>query len=115
MAKRYVPSFPMSVPMTIMIPEDVRVQGVPKKVLKEGDLFFGSYRTYQTNDRTNNDVKTPERVVVVDTWYRPDIKSNNKIRMEPGGEIYDIVGDPEDIEMRHQFLQIRLQRAGGKA
>ena len=111
----YKPFHPFSTPLTIMIPTEERVQGVPQKSLKEGDLFFGGVRSFSSQERDSNGVISPERTLVIDTWYRPDIKANNKIRLEPGGELYDIIGEPEDIGFRHQFLQIRCRRAGGKA
>ena len=49
----------------------------------------------------------------MDTWYRPDIKSDCRIAVAETGDVYEILGSPEDIEMRHQYMQIKLRRIAG--
>ena len=47
-------------------------------------------------------------------WYRPDIKGNCRIAREDGAT-YDIIGEPENISMRNQFLKFKVRRVKGGA
>lgn len=118
MARRYKPSAPFSVPMKILVPTSSSVQGVLKKEYsdpEDSELFFGSFRTFGGVENVQDGVYTLINTATVDTWYRPDIKADCRIYLCETGDIYEITGDPEDIEMRHQYLQIRLRKVGGKA
>ena len=41
--------------------------------------------------------------------------NSDRIYICETGQAYDVLGDPEDIEMRHQYLQIKVRKVGGKA
>ena len=60
-------------------------------------------------------VYTIVNTAVIDTWYRPDITADCQIYLCDNEQIYDIVSDPEDIDFRHQYLQFKVQKIGGKA
>ena len=49
----------------------------------------------------------------VQTWYRPDIKKGDRLIMEQDGSIWDIKGNPENVEMRNQLLILKVQNVGG--
>lgn len=49
----------------------------------------------------------------VQTWYRPDIKKGDRLILEQDGSIWDIKGNPENVEMRNQILILKVQNAGG--
>ena len=119
--KNYKPSFPFNVYMQLLIPTETTVKGVPRKTYS-GDLFFyGSFRTYGGTEGMVNDVYTIVNTATVDTWYRPEIKANCKIRiinsdtditdLKSGGT-YDIISDPENINQRNQFLQFKVKKVG---
>jgi hypothetical protein len=50
----------------------------------------------------------------VDTWYNPEITSDCRVYICETGEIYDVISRPENIGMRHQYMQFKLQKVGGK-
>ena len=118
--RRYTPPV-FDVAMKIMIPTTVKIKGVIKKVYKSSteELFmypfyinkddpiefgrimsyldsikpiFGSFKTYGGTENMSNGVYT-----VFDT-----------------GEIWDVISNPENIDMRHQFMQFKVQKVGGK-
>lgn len=60
-------------------------------------------------------VYTLVNTAVIDTWFRPDIKGDCQIYLCENEQVYDIVSDPEDIEFRHQYMQFKVRKAGGKA
>lgn len=118
MARSFKPKAPFNVAMKIIVPTSERVQGVLKKGFSKPDdseLFFGSFRTFGGTENTQDGVYTLINTATVDTWYRPDIKADCRIYICETGQTYEIMGDPEDIDMRHQYLQLRLRKVGGKA
>ena len=56
---------------------------------------------------------TVVKTAVVETWYRPDITSDWHLYICETGEEYQVIGDPENIDMRHQYLRIKVEKVGG--
>lgn len=113
--RNYKPSVPFNVAMQLMIPTELKVYGVSKKTWTPGRIFYGSFRTFGGTERVMDDVMTVVDTATIDTWYDTDIKPECQIKILENGKFYDIISDPEDIEMRHQYIQFKVQRAGGKA
>ena len=106
---------PLNVPLKLLIPTYVNKLGVEQKVYPEdGILIFGSFRTFGGTERNVNGLYSVENTATVETWYRPDIKSNCRIKLE-NGKIYDILGEPENINMRNQYLRLKLIEVKGGA
>lgn len=118
MARRYNPQIPFDVPMKLLKPTSTVVKGVTKKVFpdptKVEEVFFGSFRTYGGTENMSNEVFTVYDTAVIDTWYRNDITSDCRVYICETGEIYDVISRPENIGMRHQYMQFKLQKHGGK-
>ena len=118
---RFKPITPFNVPMKVLIPTYTTVKGVRQPVypapgtLDNSYLFYGSVRSFVGSISSENELSVSKNTANIDTWFRPDIRSNCKIYMCDSGDTYEIVGDPEDIEMRHQYLRIRVQKTGGAA
>ena len=115
--RRYKPQAPFDVAFKLLKPTSSVVKGVTKKVFpnpEDADLFFGSFRTFGGSENTSNDVYTVFDTGIIDTWFRPDITSDCRIYICETGETYEIINRPENIEMRHQYLQFKVQKVGGK-
>lgn len=103
------------VPLFLLVPTYETVAGVDKKTYPlpaDGIMFFGSFKTYGGTDREVNGVYSIEDTAIVETWYRPDITGNCRVALESGAT-YDILGEPEDISQRHQFLKFKVRRVKG--
>lgn len=108
----YTPSFPFNVPMLLFVPTLIKVKGVNKKVYPEtGELIFCSFKTYGGTETTVNDQIAVIDTANIETWYRPDITSASMIKL--GAKSYEVVGEPEDIEQRHQFLKFKVRGVKG--
>lgn len=111
---RYRPTEPFTTTVELYNPTTTTVKGVPKKIYPEtGELINCSFKTYGGTESTSNDVLTVIDTAKITTWYRPDIKSDSQIRL--GSKIYEVIGEPEDIELRHQFLQFKVRGVKGGA
>ena len=124
----YVPDLSNSIPQILLSPTYKSVSGVLKKSYptieealekkdskgKSVNLFFGTFKSYGGTERDVNGVYSIEDTANIETWFRPDIKSDCRIGLETG-EIYDILGEPENVNKRNQFLKFKVKRVKGGA
>lgn len=107
---------PLTVPMLLFAPEIVTVKGSPSKVYpKTGTLFYCSFRTFGGTEKVVNDVLTVEDTAVIETWYNPDIKSDCIIKDVNSITTYEILGTPENINMRNQVMKFKVRAVKGGA
>lgn len=114
----YRPSLPFATPLKLLKPTYATKQGVKVKSYTEvadGILFYGTFKTYGGTETTSNGVLMVEDTATIETWYRPDIDSNCRIALAANGAEYEIIGQPEDINQRHQWLTFKVRRIKGGA
>lgn len=87
--------------------------GVAKKTYSKVDDIFCSFKTYGGTETVSNGLLVVIDTAKVETWYRNDIKSDSQIRLN--GKIYEVIGEPENIEMRNQFMKFKVQAVKGGA
>lgn len=93
------------------------VMGVPKRTYSaEGILFFGSFATYGGTEREVNGIYSVEDTATVETWYRPEFVASARVALaNDPGKLYEIVGEPENIEQRNRYTKLKLTRVQGGA
>lgn len=119
----YRPILNDTIPLVLLTPVWTNVSGVRKKTyysLEEAlenkdNIFYGTFKTYGGTDRDVNGVYSIEDTANIETWYRPDIKSDCRIARANDGATFDIINEPEDINQRHQFLKFKVKRVKGGA
>lgn len=79
----------------------------------EGPVFFANLKSYGGTERASNDLLVIEDTLTLTTWYRPDIKANCRVRVLQSGAVYEIINEPENWDMRNQFLVCKLRRVIG--
>ena len=117
----FKPSAVFATPLILLIPVYGKVQGVATKSFPapdEGLLFYGSFKSYGGTMRTEKDVNglyAIDDTANVETYFRPDIKSDCRVYVPQTGAFYEVYGEPENIEMRNQYLKFRVRRVKGGA
>lgn len=109
---------PLNVPLMLLVPTYGNTLAVNSKTypaMSDGILIYGNFRTFGGTERQVNGVYSIENTATVETWYRPEIKSNCRIGLPQTGQVYDILGEPENIGMRNQYLKLRLHEVKGGA
>lgn len=113
---RYVPVMPFSVAMKLLIPTTTKVKGVEKRTYPSpadvSQTFNGSFRTFGGSEGFENDIYTVVDTATIDCWYDPNIKSDCRVYVCDTGRTYEVLGSPEDINMRHQYMRIRVRAIG---
>lgn len=98
----------------LLIPTTSKVNGVQvRKYPEEGKRFFANVKSYGGSERVSNDLLMIEDTVVITTWYRPDIKANCRVKLLPSGAVYEVINEPENWDMRGQYLVFKCRRVKG--
>lgn len=119
--KGYKPPLPFNVAMKILKPTKNESYGVSTKVypnveeVNDDMLFFGSFRTFGGTETTVNGVYTLLNTAVIDTWFRDDIKPDCRIYVCETGDVYEVMGEPENIGLEFTYLQFKVKKVGGNA
>ena len=114
MARDFKPSFPYSTAIEVFAPTKTTAKGSAKKTYpKTGFVAYCSFRTFGGTDLQRDGVYSVIDTASVETWYRPDIKSDCRIKVLDTGDFYEIIGKPENINMRNQFLFFKVRAIEG--
>lgn len=112
----FKPAFPFSTPIELLIPSYTKHKGVEVKSFPTVGIQLNcSWKTYGGTETTTNDLYTVIDTAIVETWYRPDIKSDCRVRLLSTGDVYEIIGKPENVNMRNQFIKFKVRAVEGCA
>ena len=104
-------------PATIIVPNFNIQQG---RTIKDYDNpqekfnIFCNFKTYGGSEVRNNNLFVVYDTAEVVTWYDPRITSKTRLKLEDGA-IYDIIGEPENIDRANVFCKFKVQRVKGGA
>ena len=114
--RRFKPNYPFTTSIIILKPTYTSSKGVVKKTFSEtGESVNCGFKTYGGTESNNNDIYTIIDTAVIETWYRPDITSECRVKVRSTGKVYEIFGDVENIDMRNQFMKFRVRAVQGGA
>lgn len=112
----------MTTPLRLQQPKNGGSYGVSKKTFTNvNGVIWANFKTYGGTEKNDNGVISVEDTAQVVCWYRPDVKSDCRVVLLDGSEdspdakIYEILGEPENIEMRNMFLKFKVRRIKGGA
>lgn len=113
----YRPPLPFTVPLVVFSPTYQTINGVRKKLFpKEGFLIYGTFKTYGGTERNVDGIYSIEDTANIETWFRPDITSGCRIALaNDENVVYEIISEPETIDLRNQFLLFKVSRVKGGA
>lgn len=115
----YKPAAPFSVAMKLLTPTVTNVRGARvKEYPNPGDVqavFFGSFRTFGGTERMANEIYTIEDTATIDTWYDPSITADCRVYVCQTEKTYEVIGTPENIDMRNQYCSFKVRAIGGGA
>jgi hypothetical protein len=101
--------------MYLQIPTIVTAKGSSKKTYPaDGELIYCNFRTFGGTEIKSNDVLSVENTAVIETWYRPDIQADCRLKSIEG-TLYEILGTPENIYQQCQYLKFKVRAIKGGA
>lgn len=101
-------------PITILKPTIKTKKGVKVKEYKDFETILCSFRTFGGTESNSNGLTVVENTAVIDTWYNPNITSNCNVKTLDG-QIYEIIGTPENIENRNLYMRFKIKAVKGGA
>lgn len=114
--KPYKPTIPFSVPFQISNPTVTTVKGVPTKTYTEDQtVYYGAIRTFGGTESVKDGLYSVIDTATLETWYTPELKASSRVHVLQTGEVYEVVGTPENIQHRNQFMKAHLQAVKGGA
>ena len=108
----------MRTPMKLQVVASSKyVNGVLKRTYKDAKypLFYCNFKTYGGTEQNVNGVYSVLDTATLTTYFRPDIKSDCRVVRLQDNAVYEIVGEPENIEMANQYLRFKVKRTKGGA
>lgn len=105
----------MTTAMRLQVPTYDKVLGVETKTYTDGDVIMCNFKTYGGTEAVSNDILSVIDTAQITCWYRPDIKSNCRLKRLSDGAVFDILGEPENLELRNQVLYFKVRRVKGGA
>ena len=107
----YKPSLPYTTVLELYNPTYDKVKGVTVKEYNYVDKINCSFKTYGGTETISNDTLVIEDTANIETWYRPDITSGSQLKL--GAKVYEVIGEPENIDQRNQFLKFKVRGVKG--
>lgn len=116
--RNFKPSVPYTTAILLYIPtyetqKGVRVKAYPED--KDAIRLNCSFKTYGGTEIENNGVFSLIDTAKVETWYRPDIQADCRIKVLANNKVYEVMNTPENIDMRNQFCAFKVRAVEGKA
>ena len=101
-------------PYMRLVATETVINGVTVKTYEpDGIVRFCNFSTYGGTEKTVNGLLTVEDTAQIVTWYEPDIKASDRIRILETDADYEIIGEPENIELRKQEMTFKVRRIKG--
>lgn len=112
----YKPAFPFSTAVELLKPVYGVEKGVQVKTFPDHGIRLNcSFKTYGGTESAVNELYSVIDTAWIETWYRPDITADCRIRVLLSGKIYEVIGVPENIELRNQFCKFKVRAVEGGA
>lgn len=92
---------------------EVEVNGRPTKQKEAVKNLRGKFKQKGTSEINANGLIVVSNKTTFTTWYSPDIKANDILTIN--GVDYQIIGDPENVEMRGRYTVLNLEKISGGA
>ena len=106
----------MTTPALLQIPKSESVKGVTVKTYEDAaSPFMCNFSSYGGTERESNGVLIVEDTATVTAWYDPAFKADCRIKRLTDNAIFEIMGTPENWEMRNMFCVFKVRRVKGGA
>jgi len=115
----YRPNKLFRVPFALMTPTYTRSKGVDVKTFIEPEdgwpTIFASFATYGGTDKVVDGVTVAVDTGIIECWYNAGLTQNCRLKNLNSGQVYEVLGQIENIEGRNQFMKFRVEAVRGGA
>lgn len=104
----------MRTPMNLQVPKITKYLGDNEKSWETvSGQIMANFKTYGGTENINNGVLVIEDTATVVCFYRPDITGECRLIRLTDNSIWEIIGEPENIDQCGQFLKFKVRRVKG--
>ena len=89
------------------------VNGRTVKAYTDAGTIRGKFKQKGTAETNANGLTVINEKTTFITWYKADVKAADTLTI--GWVDFEIVGNPENVEMRSRYMVLTLERLGGGA
>lgn len=101
--------------LMLLTPTVTMYHGTPKfSYPQAGDVIFVNWKSYGGTEREVDGVYSVIDTAQVTTRYRPDIVPNCRL-LRQDGAVYEIKGEPENIDLANRIISFKVERVKGGA
>lgn len=112
----FKPDLPYTTAIELLIPTYTVKKGVRVKTFPDKGIRLNcSFKTYGGSEYTVNGMYAILDTAWIETWYRPDIEADCRIKVLQTGRVYEIMIPPENVNMRNQFSRFKVKAIEGGA
>lgn len=115
---QYRPTTAFTVPLIVLVPTYTTINGVKKKsypAIENGIRINASFKTYGGTETAVNGILSIVDTADVETWFRPEIQADCVIVVANNNARYEIISEPENINMANQYMKFKVRRTKGGA
>jgi len=74
-----------------------------------------SFKTYGGTEYVVNGSLVLLNTATLVTWYRQDIQAADRILLLQDQSLWEVIGEPENFDMRNQYLILKVRKISGGA
>ena len=74
-----------------------------------------SFKTYGGTETISNGSLVLLNTATLVTWYRQDIQAADRVVLLQDESVWEVIGEPENIDMRNQYLIVKVRKISGGA
>lgn len=90
-------------------------RGVTSKKYVDSDTFNCSWKSKDKTEKQVNDVWVIEDTAEITCWYNPKIESNCRLVNLKTNKVYEIIGEPENVDNLNQRMIFKVKNIRGGA
>lgn len=93
------------------------VSGAPEFSYEDASdpILHCNFKTYGGTETVTNGSLVLLNTATLITWYRQDIQAADRIFLTQDESLWEVIGEPENIDMRNQYLILKVRKISGGA
>ncbi len=105
----------LTTPIKILKKTITWVSGAAESTYEEAmePILFCNFKTFGGTESVVNGQIMNIATATITTWYRQDLQAPDRIVLLSDNSVWEIIGDPENYEMRNQYMQLRVRKLSG--
>ena len=115
----YKPSGAVHLTTVVKLQKRIRtvVSGAPEFTYEDASnpILHCNFKTYGGTETIFNGSLVLLNTATLITWYRQDIQASDQIILLQDNSSWEIIGEPENIDMRNQYLILKIRKISGGA